>query len=124
MTGVKVNRLSQLFCQKNCNRLCYIFSQSSSSSSLSAMKVGDLEMGEVDNLDEDLAKLDVGPRVMSAKIKSQHTGKPIDVKTAVVSPFSIILCELRKSNNKKSGVDCFQTCITEICNKKLHHFLS
>jgi len=51
------------------------------------MKVGDLEMGEIDGLDDDLAKLDVGPRtIMSAKVRpSQHNSKPIDVKTAVVS---------------------------------------
>lgn len=53
---------------------------------MSTMKVGDLEMGEIDTLDEELANLDVGPRVMSAKInKHQHNAKPIDVKTAVVS---------------------------------------
>lgn len=56
-------------------------SQSSSSSSI---KVGDLEMGEIDNLDEEIANLNVAPRVVSAKInKSQLNGKPIDVKTAV-----------------------------------------
>ena len=50
------------------------------------MKVGDVEVGDIDDLDQDLAKLDVGPRIMSAKInKSQHNCKPIDVKTAVVS---------------------------------------
>ncbi|KAL4222611.1 hypothetical protein ACF0H5_018652 [Mactra antiquata] len=57
---------------------------SSQSSSSSSLKVGDLEMGEIDTLDDDLAKLNVGPRITSAKInKSQHNCKPIDVKTAV-----------------------------------------
>lgn len=56
----------------------------SHTSSSSSIKVGDLEMGDVDGLDEDIANLNVGPRVMSAKInKSQHNCKPIDVKTAV-----------------------------------------
>ena len=43
-------------------------------------------MGDVDNLDDDLAKLDLAPRVTSAKVnKNQYNSKPIDVKTAVVS---------------------------------------
>ncbi|XP_060606069.1 probable ubiquitin carboxyl-terminal hydrolase MINDY-4 [Ruditapes philippinarum] len=56
----------------------------SNTSSSSSIKVGDLEMGEVDGLDDDIANLNVGPRVMSAKVnKSQHNCKHIDVKTAV-----------------------------------------
>lgn len=67
----------------------FFYSQTSSSSSV---KVGDLEMGEIDGLDEEIANLNVGPRVMSAKInKSQHNSKPIDVKTAVVSIVSILM---------------------------------
>ncbi|XP_052812235.1 probable ubiquitin carboxyl-terminal hydrolase MINDY-4 [Mya arenaria] len=53
-------------------------------SSGSSHKVGDVEMGEIDNIDDDLADLDLAPRVTSAKVnKNQHNSKPIDVKTAV-----------------------------------------
>ncbi|XP_053394221.1 probable ubiquitin carboxyl-terminal hydrolase MINDY-4 isoform X2 [Mercenaria mercenaria] len=73
-------------------------SQTSSSGSI---KVGDLEMGEVDGLDDDLASLNVGPRVMSAKInKSQHNCKPIDVKTAVALKMLIFGTPMQSFNDE------------------------
>lgn len=64
----------------NENNIDFVFPSEPSS------KVGDVVMGDVDNLDDDLADLDLRPRVTSATInKSQHNSKPIDIKTAVVS---------------------------------------
>lgn len=68
----------------------HYFSPSSSGAS-SAVKVGDVEVGEVDDLDQDLAGLQLGPSLPAAKLlKSHHNFKPIDVNTAVVSLKNII----------------------------------
>ena len=68
-----------------------IYSQSSSSSSINAVKVGDVEMGEIDDLDQDLAGLSLGPKISPGKLmKTHHNCKPIDVKTAIVSILEII----------------------------------
>ena len=62
------------------------FSQSSSSSSLNTFKVSDVEIGEVDDLDQDLVGLNLGPKIASTKLlKTHHNYKSIDVQTAVVS---------------------------------------
>lgn len=54
------------------------------SSSMPVLKIGEVEMGDVDGLDQDMAKLDVGPRMLTTKIiKTQHNSKAIDVATAV-----------------------------------------
>ena len=50
------------------------------------MKVGDVEVGEVDDLDQDLAGLSLGPKISTGKLlKSHQNCRPIDLKTCVVS---------------------------------------
>ena len=64
------------------------FSQSSSNSSISTNKLHDMEIGEVDDIDQDLVGLNLGPKINSAKLlKTHHNFKPIDVQTVVVSIF-------------------------------------
>lgn len=54
--------------------------------------MGDLEIGEVDDLEMELANLDVTPQVKSKplQLSKSFEGFPIDLQTAVVSKFDRI----------------------------------
>ncbi|KAJ8314258.1 hypothetical protein KUTeg_008819 [Tegillarca granosa] len=57
---------------------------SSSSNTPSTSKVGDVEIGDMDDLDEDVANLDLGPRLPVYKpIQNTVDAKPIDLNTAI-----------------------------------------
>lgn len=58
-------------------------------------KVGDIEIGDVDDFDIELAALDLGPRLPVGKtLQNNVDSRPIDVKTAVVQYTS---CYIRPS---------------------------
>lgn len=48
-------------------------------------RVGDLEIGEVDDLEEDFNDIDLGPRVLTKQVMMSVDSKPINLQTAVVS---------------------------------------
>ena len=55
-------------------------------SSKTPTKVGDLEFGDCDDLDSDLADLDLGPKLsMNRPVQNLIDARPITLQTAIVS---------------------------------------
>ena len=55
-------------------------------SSKTSTKVGDLEFGDCDDLDSDLADLDLGPKLsMNRPVQNLIDARPITLQTAIVS---------------------------------------
>ena len=59
-------------------------------------KVGDLEFGDFDDLDNDVANLDLRPRVPMFQAAMITDSKPIDIQTAVVSTTLTLILEYTK----------------------------
>ena len=56
--------------------------------SVTFLQVGDVEIGDIDDLEDDLAELEVAARCMPAPTKPRNMitdSKPIDIQTAMVS---------------------------------------
>lgn len=91
MVQVLYNHSTILYLTKHCqleNNHLSFFRPSSNHSVASKLstKVGDLEFGDCDDLDSDLADLDLGPKLsVNRPVQNLIDARPITLQTAIVS---------------------------------------